>query len=79
MSALRPKKTGASRCWKVHRDPWLWVPSIYMAEGIPYMIAMTVSVVLYKNLDEYDNLRSQNVASSCHGAGLKRFEYDLFP
>ena len=32
------------------RNPWLWVPSIYIAEGIPYMIAMTVSVVLYKNL-----------------------------
>jgi PAT family beta-lactamase induction signal transducer AmpG len=30
--------------------PWLWVPSIYLAEGIPYMIAMTVSVVLYKRL-----------------------------
>jgi PAT family beta-lactamase induction signal transducer AmpG len=30
--------------------PWLWVPSLYLAEGIPYMIAMTVSVVLYKNL-----------------------------
>ena len=26
------------------------MPSIYIAEGIPYMIAMTVSVVLYKNL-----------------------------
>src|SRR4030042_654184 len=33
-----------------NRKPWLWVPSIYLAEGIPYMIAMTVSVVLYKNL-----------------------------
>lgn len=32
--------------WK----PWLWVPSIYLAEGIPYMIAMVVSVVLYKRL-----------------------------
>ena len=31
-------------------NPWLWVPSIYIAEGIPYMIVMTVSVVLYKNL-----------------------------
>jgi len=30
--------------------PWLWVPSIYLAEGIPYMIAMTVSVILYKKL-----------------------------
>jgi len=32
------------------RNPWCWVPSIYIAEGVPYMIAMTVSVVLYKNL-----------------------------
>jgi PAT family beta-lactamase induction signal transducer AmpG len=32
------------------KNPWLWVPSIYLAEGVPYMIAMTVSVVLYKNL-----------------------------
>jgi PAT family beta-lactamase induction signal transducer AmpG len=33
-----------------NRNPWAWVPSLYLAEGIPYMIAMTVSVVLYKNL-----------------------------
>ncbi len=32
------------------RNPWLWVPSVYLAEGVPYMIAMAVSVVLYKNL-----------------------------
>ena len=32
------------------RNPWFWVPTIYLAEGIPYMIAMTVSVVLYKRL-----------------------------
>ena len=30
--------------------PWLWVPSLYLAEGIPYVIAMTVSVVLYKDM-----------------------------
>ena len=33
-----------------NRYPWFWVPTIYLAEGIPYMIAMTVSVVLYKRL-----------------------------
>ena len=33
-----------------NNTPWLWVPSIYIAEGIPYMVAMAVSVVLYKNL-----------------------------
>jgi len=32
------------------RTPWLWVPSIYLSEGIPYMIAMTVSVIFYKRL-----------------------------
>ncbi|OGP57150.1 MAG: MFS transporter [Deltaproteobacteria bacterium RBG_13_52_11b] len=33
-----------------HRNPWTWVPSLYVAEGIPYVMAMTVSVVLYKRL-----------------------------
>jgi PAT family beta-lactamase induction signal transducer AmpG len=32
------------------RNPWAWVPTLYVAEGIPYMMAMTVSVVLYKRL-----------------------------
>ena len=32
------------------RNPWAWVPTLYIAEGIPYMMAMTVSVVLYKRL-----------------------------
>jgi PAT family beta-lactamase induction signal transducer AmpG len=32
------------------RNPWVWVPSLYVAEGIPYIMAVTVSVVLYKRL-----------------------------
>ncbi len=32
------------------RHPWLWVPSLYYAEGIPYIIVMSVSVVMYKRL-----------------------------
>ena len=32
------------------RNPWVWVPSLYTAEGIPYTVAMTISVVLYKRL-----------------------------
>ncbi|MGE5841579.1 MAG: MFS transporter, partial [Deltaproteobacteria bacterium] len=32
------------------RNPCAWVPSLYVAEGIPYVMAMTVSVVLYKRL-----------------------------
>ena len=32
------------------RSPWAWVPSLYFAEGIPYVVVMTVSVILYKGL-----------------------------
>ncbi len=32
------------------RNPWLWIPSLYFAEGIPYVVVMTVSVIMYKNL-----------------------------
>lgn len=31
-------------------DAWRWIPSLYFAQGIPYVIAMTVTVVMYKNL-----------------------------
>lgn len=29
---------------------WRWIPSLYFAEGIPYVVVMTLSVVMYKNL-----------------------------
>lgn len=32
-------------------NPWAWIPSLYFAEGIPYVVVMTVSVIMYKNLD----------------------------
>jgi len=32
------------------RSPWLWVPTLYFAEGIPYVIVMTLSVILYKRM-----------------------------
>ena len=33
------------------RNPWLWVPSLYLAEGFPYVMVMTVSVIMYKRLE----------------------------
>jgi PAT family beta-lactamase induction signal transducer AmpG len=30
------------------RTPWAWIPSLYLAEGLPYVVVMTVSVILYK-------------------------------
>ncbi|MDZ7764010.1 MAG: MFS transporter [Melioribacteraceae bacterium] len=35
---------------KTKRNPWSWVPSLYFAEGMPYIIVMTVSVIMYKRL-----------------------------
>jgi len=30
------------------RNPWAWIPTLYFAEGIPYVVVMTVSVIMYK-------------------------------
>ena len=32
------------------RNPWAWVPSLYFAEGVPYVAVMTLSLILYKRL-----------------------------
>lgn len=31
-------------------NPWSWIPSLYFAEGVPYVIVMSVTIVLYKRL-----------------------------
>jgi len=35
---------------KNKRSPWFWVPSLYYAEGIPYIVVMAVSVIMYKKM-----------------------------
>ena len=30
--------------------PWFWISSLYLAEGLPYVVVMTVSVIMYKRL-----------------------------
>ena len=35
---------------KQERSNWFWVPSLYFAEGIPYVIVMTLSVIFYKRM-----------------------------
>lgn len=32
------------------RSPWWWVPTLYFAEGLPYMAVMTISGIMYKCL-----------------------------
>lgn len=29
-------------------SPWLWVPSLYFGQAIPYVVVMTLSVIMYK-------------------------------
>ena len=31
-------------------SPWIWVPTLYFAEGIPYFIVNTISVIMFKNM-----------------------------
>ena len=31
-------------------NPWLWVPTLYFAEGIPYFIVNNISLVMFKNM-----------------------------
>ena len=33
------------------RNPWAWIPTLYFAEGLPYVLVMTVSVIMYKRLN----------------------------
>lgn len=33
-----------------NRSPWSWIPTLYFAEGMPYVVAMTVAVIMYKRL-----------------------------
>src|SRR5947209_19207165 len=46
-AAETQKPAGAN---PVSRNPWSWVPTLYLAEGLPYVIVMTVSVIMYKGL-----------------------------
>ena len=32
------------------KNPWTWVPSLYFAEGLPYVAVMTIALILYKQL-----------------------------
>lgn len=32
------------------RNPWAWVPTLYFAEGVPYVVVMSIAAIMYKRL-----------------------------
>jgi len=32
-----------------HKSPWLWIPTLYFVEGLPYFIVNTISIVMFKD------------------------------
>ncbi len=36
------------------RNPWSWIPTLYIAEGLPNVVVMTVAVVMYMQLGMSD-------------------------
>ena len=35
---------------KTNINPWLWIPTLYFAEGIPYFIVNNISVIMFTNM-----------------------------
>ena len=32
------------------KNPWWWIPSLYFGQGIPYVVVMSISVIMYKKM-----------------------------
>lgn len=35
-------------------SPWAWIPTLYFAQGLPYVAVMTISVIMYKRIRHID-------------------------
>ena len=47
---LKSKKSMNKIKQRLTTSPWAWVPTLYFAEGVPYVAVMTISLILYKRL-----------------------------
>ncbi len=47
---MADRPTAPTTTRTARRSPWAWVPSLYYAEGLPYVVVMILSVILYKRL-----------------------------
>lgn len=30
------------------KNPWTWIPTLYFGQGLPYVVVMSVAVIMYK-------------------------------
>ena len=35
---------------KITTSAWSWIPTLYFAQGLPYVIVMTLAVIMFKRL-----------------------------
>src|SRR6516162_3770855 len=49
-SAAPPIQAHGTQPAEKGRSAWAWIPTLYFSQGIPYVIVMTMSVVMYKRL-----------------------------
>ncbi|MBA4150602.1 MAG: MFS transporter [Verrucomicrobia bacterium] len=50
METASTKSTAAPQAAETKRNPWLWIPSLYFAQGLPYVAVNIISIILYKKL-----------------------------
>ena len=50
LKPLKTLKNNKKTMKRTSNSPWTWIPSLYFAEGLPYVVVMTVSLILYKQL-----------------------------
>ena len=50
IEARKSRKYIDLKAMKRQISPWAWVPSLYFAEGIPYVAVMTISLIMYKRM-----------------------------
>ena len=50
MNDMKMENGNIKRNSDIKRSPWLWVPTLYFAEGIPYFIVNVISVIMFKKL-----------------------------
>ena len=48
------------------KNPWFWIPSLYVAKGLPYMVLMMLSLIMFKRLG-MGNAEITFYTSCCHG------------